>query len=88
MSRRIFRYVPFTITQDPTAEPTYEAECVSGEEKECGEKSDEWLTPHPVEVWMREHTKNTGHRRFRRSFQDYAQMEAQLPTGTVKASVQ
>ncbi|MEU7150706.1 hypothetical protein AB0B15_22110 [Streptomyces sp. NPDC045456] len=84
MSRHIFRYVPFTIRQDPTAEPTYEAVCVSGEEKECGEKSDEWLTPHPVEVWMREHSKETGHRRYRRNFQDYAAVEAELPAGPWK----
>ncbi|MFH8403574.1 hypothetical protein ACH4FX_02205 [Streptomyces sp. NPDC018019] len=80
MIRRVFRFVPFTITQDASAEPTYEAVCVSGEEKECGAASDEWLTPHPVEVWMREHTKDTGHRRYRRNFQDYAEVEAQPPT--------
>ncbi len=31
MPRRTFRYVPFTITQDRTAEPEYEARCVSGD---------------------------------------------------------
>jgi hypothetical protein len=34
--RRAFRFIPFKITQDPAAEPTYEAECVSGDEKSCG----------------------------------------------------
>ncbi|MEU6993588.1 hypothetical protein ABZ953_23405 [Streptomyces sp. NPDC046465] len=72
MTRTVFRFVPFTITQDTTAEPTYEAVCVSGDGKECGERSDEWITPHPVEVWMRDHMKITGHARYRRTFVDYA----------------
>ncbi|WP_078658089.1 DUF7848 domain-containing protein [Streptomyces rimosus] len=87
MTRRIFRFVPYTIRQDTTAEPTYEAVCVSGDENECGEKSGAWLTPHPVEVWMREHARDTGHTRYCRCFQDYAEVATQLPTGNQDAPV-
>lgn len=34
--RRIFRYVPYSIVQDGSAEPEYEACCVSGDEDDCG----------------------------------------------------
>ncbi|GAA3191188.1 MULTISPECIES: hypothetical protein [Streptomyces] len=74
MTRTAYRFVPFTIKQDLAAEPTYSAFCVSGDEKECEQSSDEWLTPHPVEVWMREHTRETGHSRYRREFVDYAEV--------------
>ncbi|MFK8850197.1 hypothetical protein [Streptomyces sp. Ac-502] len=77
MRRRTLRFVPFRIEQDRTAEPTYEAVCVSGDDKECGQSSDEWITPHPVEVWMREHSRDTGHTRFRRAFVDYADVSRQ-----------
>lgn len=68
----MLRFVPFRIGQDRTAEPVYEAVRVSGDDKECGQSSDEWITPHPVEVWMREHSRDTGHTRFRRAFVDCA----------------
>ncbi|WP_405937477.1 hypothetical protein OG338_12915 [Streptomyces sp. NBC_00726] len=72
MTRRVFRYVPFTIEQDGTAEPEYEARCVSGDEAECGARSGNWTAPEPVEEWQRVHTQDTGHRRYRRNFGDYA----------------
>ncbi|KOG53626.1 hypothetical protein ADK76_27000 [Streptomyces griseoflavus] len=72
MPRRTFRYVPFTITQDRTAEPEYEARCVSGGETECGAESGTHHAPGPVEGWQRKHTQETGHRRYRRDFGDYA----------------
>ncbi|WP_406286538.1 hypothetical protein [Streptomyces sp. NBC_00209] len=72
MTRRVFRYVPFTIEQDGTAEPEYEARCVSGDETECGARSGTWTGPEPVEEWQRRHTQETGHRRYRRNFGDYA----------------
>ncbi|MFE9610153.1 hypothetical protein [Streptomyces sp. NPDC006012] len=72
MTRRVFRYVPFTIVQDQTAEPEYEARCVSGEESECGARSGTYSAPGPVEEWQRQHTQETGHRRYRRDFGDYA----------------
>ncbi|WP_338671837.1 hypothetical protein V1460_02465 [Streptomyces sp. SCSIO 30461] len=72
MTRRVFRYVPFTIEQDATAEPEYEARCVSGDETECGADSGTHSGPGPVEEWQRKHTQETGHRRYRRNFGDYA----------------
>ncbi|MEU6960188.1 hypothetical protein [Streptomyces chrestomyceticus] len=67
--------MPFTITQDTTAEPEYEARCVSGEETECGAESGTQHSPGPVEEWQRKHTQETGHRRYRRDFGDYAVLQ-------------
>ncbi|WP_240799392.1 beta family protein [Streptomyces sp. A0958] len=70
----MFRYVPFTIEQDGTVEPEYEARCVSGDEVECGAWSGTCIGPEPVEEWQRRHTQESGHRRYRRNFGDYAVM--------------
>ncbi|MGW0776299.1 DUF7848 domain-containing protein [Streptomyces sp. NPDC002835] len=72
MTRRVFRYVPFSIQQDATAEPEYEARCVSGDETECGARSGTHSAPGPVERWQCRHAQETGHRRYRRNFGDYA----------------
>ncbi|MEU1628650.1 hypothetical protein ABZ746_25740 [Streptomyces sp. NPDC020096] len=74
-ARRVFRYVPFTITQDATAEPTYEAECVSGDEAGCGAESGPHHDPEPVEEWMRKHTQESGHLNYWRCFADNAVMK-------------
>ncbi|MFF7264916.1 hypothetical protein ACFZCL_32200 [Streptomyces sp. NPDC008159] len=76
-TRRIFRYVPYVLAQDQTAEPEYEARCVSGDETECGAGSGVRSGPADVEEWLRGHTQETGHRRYRRTFGDYAVFEAQ-----------
>ena len=76
MTRTAFRFVPFTIVQDPDTEPTYRAWCVSGDEEECGQDSGEWITPHPVEVWMDAHVRRTGHLNYRRAFYDNAVYDA------------
>lgn len=68
MTRRRFRCVQFTIEQDQTAEPEYEARCVSGDETECGAESSTHGGPGRVEEWQRRHTEETGHRRCRRDF--------------------
>lgn len=81
MSSRTFRYVPFTVEQDPLAEPEYAARCVSGAEAECGADSTTYNCPQPVEEWQRRHAQETGHRRFRRNFGDYAVMRP--PEGLV-----
>lgn len=73
--RRIFRYMPFTIVQDATAEPEYEARCVSGDEADCGAGSGPRSDPADVEEWQRRHTQETRHTRYRRNFADYAVME-------------
>ncbi|MGW4912497.1 DUF7848 domain-containing protein [Streptomyces sp. NPDC004270] len=75
--RRIFRFVPYLITQDDTAEPEYEAYCVSGEERDCGAASGPCGSPEAVEEWQRTHTQDTRHHRYRRSFTDYAVLEPQ-----------
>lgn len=72
MTRHAFRFAPRAVPQDPDATPTYQAWCVSGGEQECGEDSGEWLTPHPVQVWMDAHVEATGHRHYRRAFCDGA----------------
>lgn len=74
VTRRRFRYAPFTIEQDQTAEPEYAARCVSGDETECGAESGTHSGPGLVEEWQRRHTQETGHRRYRRTFGDYAVM--------------
>ncbi|MFE7841876.1 hypothetical protein ACFU53_39225 [Streptomyces sp. NPDC057474] len=73
--RRVFRYVPYVIAQDATAEPEYEARCVSGEETECGAESGVRSDPAAVEEWQRRHTQETRHLRYRRSFGDYSVLE-------------
>ncbi len=74
-SRRVFRYVPYVIAQDATAEPEYEARCVSGDETECGAESGVHSDPAAVEEWQRRHTQETRHLRYRRSFGDYSVLE-------------
>ncbi|MEU9015753.1 hypothetical protein AB0D12_40030 [Streptomyces sp. NPDC048479] len=83
MTRRAFRYVPFSIVQDATAEPEYEARCVSGADSECGAESGVRHDPAEVEEWQRKHTQESRHVRYRRNFADYAVMEAPagLPLG-------
>ncbi|MFD5948912.1 hypothetical protein ACFWAZ_21990 [Streptomyces collinus] len=80
--RRIFRYVPYTIVQDASALPEYEAYCVSGEERDCGAGSGRCQGPGEVEEWQRRHTQETRHLRYRRSFADYAVLQ-QVTTPSV-----
>ncbi|MEV0470577.1 hypothetical protein [Streptomyces prunicolor] len=75
--RRIFRYVPYSIVQDPTAEPEYEAHCVSGDDHDCAAASGPHANPTDVEEWQRKHPQETRHTRYRRSFADYAVLEPQ-----------
>ncbi|WNM29440.1 hypothetical protein RKE30_03055 [Streptomyces sp. Li-HN-5-11] len=72
---RLFRYVGYVIVQDPSAEPEYEARCVSGDESDCGAASGAYPDPRPVEEWQRRHTQETQHLRYRRTFADYAVLE-------------
>jgi len=73
--RRVFRFVPYAIVQDATAEPEYEARCVSGDEADCGAGSGPRNGPAEVEEWQRRHTQETRHLRYRRNFADYAVLE-------------
>ncbi|MEV0267021.1 hypothetical protein AB0I49_37565 [Streptomyces sp. NPDC050617] len=71
---RIYRYVPWSIVQDPATYPEYRADCVTGEDKDCGEMiragGPDW-----VEEWMRRHTQDTGHRDYRRTVTNCALLE-------------
>ncbi|MFE7120282.1 hypothetical protein ACFU99_33145 [Streptomyces sp. NPDC057654] len=71
---RSYRYVTWKITEDTSTYPDYRADCVTGEEKDCGEMIRsgglEW-----VEEWMRRHTQETGHTRYCRIIADYVTME-------------
>jgi len=73
--RRVFRYVPYSIVQDGSAEPEYEARCVSGDEDDCGAVSGRHPDPAKVEEWQRLHTQETRHTRYRRCFADYSVLE-------------
>ncbi|SDN10274.1 hypothetical protein SAMN04487981_103574 [Streptomyces sp. cf386] len=75
--RRIFRFVPYSIVQDASVLPEYEASCVSGDEADCGAASGPCGHPTEVEGWRRRHTQETRHTRYRRSFLDYAVLERQ-----------
>ncbi|MBM4821337.1 MULTISPECIES: DUF7848 domain-containing protein [Streptomyces] len=76
---RLFRYVPYVIVQDASAEPEYEARCVSGDAADCAATSGSHPDPAPVEEWQRRHTQETRHTRYRRTFADYAVMERVAP---------
>ncbi|MFC7999875.1 hypothetical protein ACFUVQ_27355 [Streptomyces rochei] len=86
-TRRVFRYVPFVIAQDPSALPEYEARCVSGDEADCGASSGPCRGPEEVEEWQRGHTGETRHLRYRRLFADYAVLEPVMSrTGSAGAT--
>ncbi|MCX4910164.1 hypothetical protein [Streptomyces sp. NBC_00878] len=89
MTRQIFRYENYTTRQDPTVEPEYSAECV-GDQQACGEKSGKRSAANDVDDWMREHMRDAGHRHFRRSFEDFAELEltAGIPTALEPARFQ
>ncbi|MFH8980334.1 DUF7848 domain-containing protein [Streptomyces varsoviensis] len=71
---RVYRYVPWKIELDPLALPVYRADCVTGEETDCGEMirsgGPEW-----IEEWMRRHTQETGHTRYCRTVTEYVTLE-------------
>lgn len=68
-------YKVTSVTADQTAEPTYEAECVTGDDADCGATSGVLFTSDDVTRWMACHTRDTGHTRFRRTCSDYALVE-------------
>jgi hypothetical protein len=73
MTRAVYRFVKYTSRQDPTVEPEYSAECVSGDEQHCGAISGTHAHPSNVEAWMETHLKETRHRHFRRRIDDFAE---------------
>ncbi|MFJ4974906.1 hypothetical protein ACIP6X_06125 [Streptomyces coeruleorubidus] len=74
MSRTAYRFVDYVTRQDPTGELSWSAVCVSGDEADCGAFSGETDEETAVK-WMAEHTRDTEHTRYRRTFVDYATVE-------------
>ncbi|MFB7270674.1 hypothetical protein [Streptomyces sp. NPDC056244] len=61
----------------PKKPADYEASCVTevsellGLAIKCEKSSGTWQTAHAVDVWMADHTKKTGHTRYRRALADF-----------------
>ncbi|MER0445985.1 hypothetical protein ABR738_15690 [Streptomyces sp. Edi4] len=72
---RRFRFQNYEIQPDPVGETTYAAECVSGDEADCGAQSGEKDETAKVAQWIAEHTRDTGHQRYRRTVADYVTAE-------------
>ncbi|MFI5746550.1 hypothetical protein ACIBBE_11515 [Streptomyces sp. NPDC051644] len=72
---RRFRFQNYEIQPDPVGETTYAAECVSGDEADCGAQSGEKGETSNVAQWIAEHARDTGHQRYRRTVADYATAE-------------
>ncbi|MEU6064062.1 hypothetical protein ABZ864_06035 [Streptomyces sp. NPDC047082] len=73
--RAVLRFVDYKTVRDPEAETTFQARCVSGDEEECGVESMVLAGDEAVNDWMAQHTAQTGHGRFKRTFEDYAIVE-------------
>jgi hypothetical protein len=72
---RTFRFREYAITPDDTALPAYQAVCVAGDTADCGADSGDQPSETELGRWIAEHTRDTGHTRFRRARWDYAQVE-------------
>ena len=68
---KTFRFRNYDIHPDPTAETTYAAECVTGEEADCGAQSGDEIDVTKVDRWIAEHVRDTEHERFRRTVAHY-----------------
>lgn len=77
---KILVFVTFKTVVDKSSPAEYGATCVVGTEKDCGAESGIKDEAEDVELWMDEHLKQTGHRRFRRYFSEYVE---KTPTNTV-----
>ncbi|MGV9340589.1 DUF7848 domain-containing protein [Streptomyces sp. NPDC003688] len=75
MARKTYRFRNYAIRSDDTALPTYAAECVTGEEEDCGAHSGEEGDTTQVDRWIAEHVRDTGHQRFKRTAATYAVAE-------------
>ncbi|MGW3057670.1 DUF7848 domain-containing protein [Streptomyces goshikiensis] len=82
---RHFRFQNFTTHTDPEMLPEYSAICHSTdpprddseddvEEALCLDSSGGFESAVEADDWMRQHMRETGHRHFRRSFEDYAEL--------------
>ncbi|WP_079053793.1 hypothetical protein [Streptomyces graminilatus] len=72
---RVFRFVNYTTRRDPGGALTWAAVCVTGESADCGAASPENADEETANRWMVEHTAQTRHQRFQRTFNDFAIVE-------------
>lgn len=70
-----YRFRNYRVSADETAMPAYQAVCVTGEDTDCGADSQDQPDEAALTRWMAEHTRDTGHGRFRRAHWDYATVE-------------
>ena len=81
-----YRFRNYQVTADETAMPAFQAVCVAdkvssdaeGDDKvtDCGEDSGDQPDEAALAKWMAEHTRDTGHDRFRGARWDYVKVEA------------
>lgn len=76
MTRATYRFREYGITPDPLGVPDHQAVCVSGDETDCGADSEAQPDGEALARWMAEHTRDTGHLRFRVAQWGYALVEA------------
>ncbi|HEY0690707.1 MAG TPA: hypothetical protein VGD71_16905 [Kribbella sp.] len=74
--RSTYRFREYEITPDPLGVPDHQAVCVSGDDTECGADSETQPEGEALGRWMAEHTRDTGHLRFRVAQWGYALMKA------------
>jgi hypothetical protein len=60
-TRYRFREYHVTTAPDPTALPTYQAVCITGDEHDCGATSGTTHTPQELTRWIAEHCAQTDH---------------------------
>ncbi|WP_335939935.1 DUF7848 domain-containing protein [Streptomyces sp. PTD5-9] len=76
MTRATYRFRQYGVTPDELAEPVFQAVCVSGEETDCGADSGDQGDEAALARWMAEHTRDTGHERFRAAPWSYVMVKA------------
>ncbi|MFD9151946.1 DUF7848 domain-containing protein [Streptomyces albidoflavus] len=76
MTRATYRFRQYVVTPDELAEPAFQAVCVSGEQTDCGADSGDQEDEEALTRWMTEHTRDTGHGRFRVAPWSYVMVEA------------
>lgn len=74
--RGAYRFREYGVAPDELAETAVQAVCVSGEEEDCGADSGDRPDGAALTRWMAEHTRDTGHRRFRVASWSYAVVKA------------
>ncbi|MFF7477089.1 hypothetical protein [Streptomyces sp. NPDC008092] len=73
--KAVMRFVDYETTRDPQGEIIFKARCVSGDEAECGAESEGFDGDEAANMWMAKHTATTGHKRYKRTCEDYALVE-------------